>query len=84
VGQGYVIMDLIRALWRASLLLVLNQSLLNKEYNLINALYALVATVSMCSLHVIFLLKITQRYFILFTKGLLCTFNARRYSGGLI
>jgi hypothetical protein len=37
-GQAYVIMDLMRALWRVNLLLVLNRSLLNKEYNLINVL----------------------------------------------
>jgi hypothetical protein len=34
--QACVIMDLIRALWRVNLLLVLNRSLLNKKYNLIN------------------------------------------------
>jgi hypothetical protein len=40
---------------------LLNRSLLNKEYNVINVLKALVGTVSMCSLHVIFLSKITIR-----------------------
>jgi hypothetical protein len=67
-----------------NLLLVLNRSLLNKEYNPINALYALVATVSMCSLHVIVLSKITSRYFTLFTNGKICPFNVIRDSGGLI
>jgi hypothetical protein len=38
-------------------MLLLNRPLLNKEYNLINVLKALVATVSMCSLHVISILK---------------------------
>jgi hypothetical protein len=38
VGQAYVIMNLIRALRRVSLLLVLNRSLLNKEYNVINVM----------------------------------------------
>jgi hypothetical protein len=36
--EAYVIMDLIRALCRVNLLLVLNRSLLNKEYNLMNVL----------------------------------------------
>jgi hypothetical protein len=72
-----------RALWRVNLLLVLNRSLLDKEYNLINVLLVLIATVSMCSLHVIFLSKITQRYFTLFTKGIFRPFNVRRDSGGL-
>jgi hypothetical protein len=49
-----------------NLMLVLNRSLLNKECNLINVLTAIVATVSMCSLHVIFLSKFTSRYFTLF------------------
>jgi hypothetical protein len=39
---------------------VLNRSLLNKEYNLINVPQALVATVSKYRLRVIFLLKITS------------------------
>jgi hypothetical protein len=37
-GRAYVIMDLIRALWRVNLLLVLNRSFLIKEYNLRNVL----------------------------------------------
>jgi hypothetical protein len=37
----------------------------------------------MCSLHVIFLSKITPRYFTLFMKGMFCPFNVRD-SGGLI
>jgi hypothetical protein len=40
--------------------------------------------VSMCSLHVIFLSKITPRYFMLFTNGIFHPFNVRRESGGLI
>jgi hypothetical protein len=58
-------------------MLVLNRSLLNKEYNLINVLKALVATVSMCSLHVNFLSKITPRYTTLFTKGIFRPFSVR-------
>jgi hypothetical protein len=46
-----------------NLMLVLNRSLLNKEYNLINVLQALVTTISACSLHVFFFSKITQKYF---------------------
>jgi hypothetical protein len=43
------------ALWRVSLMLQLNPSLLNREYVPINALKALVSIVFMCNLHVIFL-----------------------------
>jgi hypothetical protein len=49
-----------QALWKASLTLMLNRSLLNREFNLINVLKALVTTVSMCSLLEIFLSKIHQ------------------------
>jgi hypothetical protein len=62
---------------------VLNRSLLNKEYNLINVLSVLVATIYMCNLHVGLFSKITPRYF-LFTKGIFRPFNVRRDSGGLI
>jgi hypothetical protein len=54
-----------RPLWNVSLMLMLNSPLLNREYNLINVLKTLVATVSESSLHVIFLPKITSRYFTL-------------------
>jgi hypothetical protein len=57
VELAYIITDLMRALWRVSLMLVLNHSLLNRECNLINDLQALVPTVSISRLHVIFLLK---------------------------
>jgi hypothetical protein len=43
-------------------MLVLNRSLLNREYVLINALKTLVSTVFMCNLHVIFLTNITSRF----------------------
>jgi hypothetical protein len=49
----------------ASLMLVLNRLLLNREYVVINALKALASIVSMCDLHVIFLSNITPRYFTL-------------------
>jgi hypothetical protein len=44
-------MDIMSALWRVSLMLALNRSLLNREYVLINALKALVSIVftSKCS-----------------------------------
>jgi hypothetical protein len=51
------------ALWRVRLMLVLNLSLLNREYILINVLKALASIISMCNLHVTFLSKITLRYF---------------------
>jgi hypothetical protein len=50
------------ALWRVNLLLALDRSLLNREYILINILKALAAIISMCNLHVNFLLMITPRY----------------------
>jgi hypothetical protein len=65
-------------------MLVLNRSFLNTEYTLINALKALASIISMCGPHVIFLSKITQRYFTLFTNGTFCPFNVGRDSGGLI
>jgi hypothetical protein len=65
-------------------MLVLSRTLLNSQYNIIHILKATVSTVYMCNLHVIFLSKITPRYFILFTKGMLCPFNVRRDSGGKI
>jgi hypothetical protein len=54
---------------------VLNRSLLNKEYNLINVLLALVPTLSMCSLHVVFLPNIIPRYFTPLTKGIFRPFS---------
>jgi hypothetical protein len=45
---------LMSALWRVSLMLVLNCSLLNREYILINVLKALASISSMCNLHVTF------------------------------
>jgi hypothetical protein len=51
-------------------MLVLNRSLLNREYILIHVQKALVSIISMCNLHVIFLSKIAPRYFMLFTNGM--------------
>jgi hypothetical protein len=59
-------------------MLVLKCSLLNREYVLIIALKALVSTVFVCSLHVIFLSNIMPRYFKLFKKGMFCPFSVRR------
>jgi hypothetical protein len=44
-------------------MLVLKHSLLTREQILINVLKVLASFISMCSLHVILLLKITPRYF---------------------
>jgi hypothetical protein len=52
-GQAEVIIDLISALWRVSLMLELKRSLLNREQILTNILNALVSIISMCSFHVI-------------------------------
>jgi hypothetical protein len=59
-------------------------SLLNKEFTLMNVLKALASIVSICSLHVILLSKITPRYFTLLTNGKFRPFNVRRESGGLL
>jgi hypothetical protein len=61
-------------------MLTLNRSLLNWEYNRMKDLKALASIVSVCSLHVILLSKITPRYFTLFTKGMFRPFNVRRES----
>jgi hypothetical protein len=45
---------------------VLNRSLLNRGYILMNVLRVLTSTARMCSLCVIFLSKIMPRYFTLF------------------
>jgi hypothetical protein len=72
------------ALWRISLMLVLNRLLLNRVYVVINALNALASIIFMCDLHVIFLSNITPGYFTLFTNGIFRLFRVRRDSGGLI
>jgi hypothetical protein len=54
-------------------MLVLNCSLLNSEYILINVLKALASIISMCNLHVTVLSKITPKYFTLLTYGELHT-----------
>jgi hypothetical protein len=63
-------------------MLVLNRSLLNREYILINILKALASIISMCNLQVTFLSKIAPRYFTLFTNGMFCPFSVRWDSGG--
>jgi hypothetical protein len=63
-------------------MLVLNRSLLNREYILINVLKALASIISICNLHITFLSKITPRYFTLFTNGISRPFNVRWDSGG--
>jgi hypothetical protein len=62
-GQVQVFTDMISVLWRVGLMLALSRSFLNGEYILINVLKALALVISMCSLRVILLLKITPRYF---------------------
>jgi hypothetical protein len=69
------------SLW-VNLILALNRSHLNREYTLINVLKALASIISICSLHVTFLSKITPKYFALFTNGMFLPFNVRRDSGG--
>jgi hypothetical protein len=63
-------------------MLALSRSNLNREYVLMNVLKALASIISTCKLHVIFLSKITPRYFALFTNGMIFPFNMRRDSGG--
>jgi hypothetical protein len=62
-------------------MLVLNRSVLNREYILINVLKALASIISTCNLHVTFLSKITPRYFTLFTNGMFRPFSVRWDSG---
>ena len=63
-------------------MLALSCSLLNIEYTSIIFLKVLASNISMYNLHVTFLLKITPRYFILFTTGIFRPFNVIRDSGG--
>jgi hypothetical protein len=58
-------------------MLVLNRSLLNREYTLINLLKVLASIISTCNSSVTFLSKITPRYFTLFTNGLFRPLNVR-------
>jgi hypothetical protein len=81
VGQAYVIILLMSALWRVILMLVLNRSLLNREYILVNVLKALASIIYMCNFHVAFLSKITLRYFTLFASGMFRPFSVRWDSG---
>jgi hypothetical protein len=69
-GQAKIMILLMISLWRTSLMLVFNRSLLNREYILINVLKALALTISMRNLHETFLSKTAPRYFILFTNGM--------------
>jgi hypothetical protein len=59
-------------------MLMLNRSLLNREYVLINVLKALASIISMCSLHVIFLSKITPRYLAADPRYIASTRTAQR------
>jgi hypothetical protein len=74
----------VRALWRVSLILAPNLSLLSRGYILMNVLKALASIIYVRSLRVIFFTKSAPRYFILFTNGMLRSFNARTESGGII
>jgi hypothetical protein len=72
-----ILVLLTSALWRVSLMLVLNRSLLNKEYILINVLKALASIISIYNLNVTFLSKITPRYFTLFINEIFHPVNVR-------
>jgi hypothetical protein len=82
-GASKVITDLISALWRVSLMLAFNRSLLNREQTLINVLKPLASIISVCNLHVILLSKITPSYFTWLMKGMFHWVNVRWASGGL-
>jgi len=58
-GQVEVITHLVSALWRASLMLALNRSLVKTEETFINIPKVLASTISVWVLHVKFLSKIT-------------------------
>jgi len=70
--QTQVITELMRALWRVHLMVVLNCLLLK----------ALAVIFSICSLDVILMSNITSRYFERCLKGMFCPFNVRRISTG--
>jgi hypothetical protein len=63
-------------------MLVVNRSLLNRKYILINVLKALASIISMCNPHVTFLSNITPKYFTLFINGIFRSFSVRWDSGG--
>jgi hypothetical protein len=62
-------------------MLARKRSLLNREQILINVLKASASVISMCSLHVILLSKITPRYLTRLTKGIFRPFSVRWASG---
>jgi hypothetical protein len=62
VGQAYVITDLISALWRVSLMVALERSI-EDGVDSNKCSMTLAPIISMCSLHVILIPKITPRYF---------------------
>jgi hypothetical protein len=62
-------------------MLVLNRSVLNREYSLIIVLKALASIISICNLHVTFLSQITPKYFTLFTNGMFRPFSVKCDSG---
>jgi hypothetical protein len=84
VRQTGAIAGLMRALWKVNLVLVLNRSILNGRYILMNILKAFASIVSLCGLPVISLAKITPKCFTLFTNGMSCQFDVRSEPGGLI
>jgi hypothetical protein len=63
-------------------MLALNCSFLNMKYIHINVLRILALIISVCILQVTLLLKITPRYFTLFTSGIFHPFVARWGSRG--
>jgi hypothetical protein len=63
-------------------MLVINRSLLNREYIFVNVLKALASIIYMRNLHVTFLSKITPPYFTLCTNGMIRPFGVRWDKGG--
>jgi hypothetical protein len=78
LNRGYILMKVLKAL--ASIVSICSLY----EYILMNVLKVLASTFSMCSLHVLFLSKITPRYFALFINGMISPFNLRSEFDGLI
>jgi hypothetical protein len=73
--------DLMRSFNAVALMLVLDRSLSNREYNITNLLKALVSTLSMFSLHAMLLSKIASRHFTPFTKRMFGPFHVTRFDG---
>jgi hypothetical protein len=68
--------NLMAVLWRVNVILVLDGSLLQREYNPARVVMAF----PLCSLHLISFRKITPKYFAVFAKEIFCPCQSRSQS----